>query len=250
MSDKQDEHRKKIISSPPSLHQPSDIRLHELFRDCDWDNQTPAMKTICKRHGVAVWEGPAVLVKMITRDGSNTLVSTLMGDSENSYLNITRAVAQKMKVAFDEKDSEIDIERKCLESVLRRYLQTAPETERQEIMAIIVSTGKELHVEELKRQFRDNSLRLGTLSLLVRKIGARATADVVKRVVAGIISRSAAREASKRAAQIAGYAIPLLNAVMIGWTVWDLAGPAYRKIIPTVLEIAILRMDPSPHLSP
>lgn len=227
--------------APPSLKDPSDIRLYQLLANYDWDK--PVLKTLFKRHGVAPWEGPAILVREITRDGSNTILSMVMGNPQKNYREIVQGVAQKMQVPVESDDSEILIERKCLETILSKYLKTAPAEERQQIARLIEQTGNELGVEEFTRQVRDSSLKLGTLSLLVRQIGARATAQIVKKVVARIISRTAAREASKRAAQVAGFAIPLLNAVMIGWTVWDLAGPAYRKTIPTVLEVAMLRLE-------
>lgn len=227
--------------APRALHQPSDIRLYELLTRHNWPAET--LDRLYRRHGVDEWEGPAELVREITRDGSNTIISLLMGDSEKSYKDIARAVGEKLKVGLDDTDSEIEIEWKCLESVLRQYLNTAPEEERRRILSVIEDTGRRIHSDELLRKVRDNTLRVGTLSLLVRQVGARATAAVVRKVVTRIIGRQAAKEVSKRAAQLAGFAIPLLNAVMIGWTVWDLAGPAYRKTIPTVLEIAMLRLE-------
>ncbi|HPQ40866.1 MAG TPA: hypothetical protein PLV45_10880 [bacterium] len=227
--------------APRMLHHPSDIRLYELLTRHRWDPDT--LDRLYRRHGVAEWEGPAELVREITRDGSNTIISLLMGDSEKSYRDIARAVAEKLKVPLDDADNEMEIEWKCLEAVLRQYLNTAPEEERRRILGVIEDTGRKIHSDEVLRKVRDNTLRIGTLSLLVREIGARATASVVRRVVARIVGRQAAKEVSKRAAQLAGFAIPLLNAVMIGWTVWDLAGPAYRKTIPTVLELAMLRLE-------
>ena len=227
--------------APPSLKNPSDVRLYQLLANYDWDK--PALKTLFKRHGGAPWEGVGGLVQEITQDGSNTIVSIVLGNPEKSYRDIVCGVAQKMRVPIKANDSEILIERKCLETILSKYLKTAPEEERQQMIQLIEESGRELGAEELTRQIRSSSLKLGTLSLLVKRIGARATSQIVKKVVARIISRTAAREASRRAAQVAGYAIPLLNAVMIGWTVWDLAGPAYRKTIPTVLEVAMLRLE-------
>jgi uncharacterized protein YaaW (UPF0174 family) len=34
--------------------------------------------------------------------------------------------------------------------------------------------------------------------------------------------------------------------MMVGWTIRDIAGPAFRKSVPSVLEIALLRMEYSP----
>jgi uncharacterized protein YaaW (UPF0174 family) len=45
---------------------------------------------------------------------------------------------------------------------------------------------------------------------------------------------------------VASYAIPLLNVVMVGWVLSDIAGPAFRKTVPTVVEVALLRMEFSP----
>jgi uncharacterized protein YaaW (UPF0174 family) len=35
----------------------------------------------------------------------------------------------------------------------------------------------------------------------------------------------------------------VLNVIMVGWTVVDIAGPAFRKTVPTVIEIALLRLE-------
>lgn len=226
---------------PPSLQHDSDIRLHRLLSSLPAEH--PGLKAIFDRHGIAPWEGQAALVKEITRDGSNTIVSILMGQAESTYIDIVKSVAGKLRIECKSIEDEILIERRCLESVLNRYLTTAPDEERTHIMRIIDDTGEEFHIEELSRKLKSGALKLGTLTLLIRQIGARATAQIVKKIVGRIIGRQVAREASKRAAQMAGFAIPLLNIVMIGWTVWDLAGPAYRKTIPTVLEIALLRME-------
>ena len=48
--------------------------------------------------------------------------------------------------------------------------------------------------------------------------------------------------AAKKSAQLAGYAVPGLNIFMGLLTLNDIAGPAYRKTVPTVIELALLRM--------
>ena len=36
---------------------------------------------------------------------------------------------------------------------------------------------------------------------------------------------------------------PVGMAALTGWTVWDIAGPAYRVTIPAVLQIAMMRVE-------
>lgn len=45
------------------------------------------------------------------------------------------------------------------------------------------------------------------------------------------------------AARIALVAVPFLNAIMGAWLIFDISEPAYRKIVPSVLNMAVLRLQ-------
>ena len=42
--------------------------------------------------------------------------------------------------------------------------------------------------------------------------------------------------------RLAGAVIPGLNVLLGAWTLYEIAGPAFRKTVPTVIEVAMLRL--------
>jgi len=221
--------------------QNSNERLKELFNNLD--NPTQMLKAIFYRHGVDPRDGVNRLVDEITLDGANTIASIFRRWEGVPYLKIVRDAARKMKVTFSDTDDEILIERRCLESMIKRYLEKAGLAECKRVQQIFDEYGRKYGRQKMMTASVMNGMRVGTLGLLIKEIGQRATSMIVQRIIMRIMGRQMAREASKRVVQMAGFAVPLLNILMIGWTIVDIAGPAYRKTIPTVLEIALLRLE-------
>jgi uncharacterized protein YaaW (UPF0174 family) len=222
--------------STVQLH-PSDKALVELF------DRVPAerLQLIYERHRVQPEAGTAELVKRISLDGASTVVSALRKWRGVPYETIVRDVAGKMKVKTDHGESIGSIELSLLEEIVRRYLQNASPQEREQVREILQQAGKEhrLGLAEIAR----GSLAVGTLAMVVKRIGQHAAAEVVRWVVLRNAAQKVASEAARRATQIAGWAVPVLNVVFVGWTVMDIAGPAFRKTVPTVLEVALLRLE-------
>ncbi len=202
------------------------------------------LEDIFYRHGVNPDDANiSWLVTEICYDGANSIASIFRKGDGVPYSTIVRDVAGKLKLRVNTTDDEISLEQKCLEAVIQKYLDSASSEVQQRIQEIIRESGQSVGNWELFKQGLMNGFRIGTLGLLIKEIGLRATSQIVKRIVFVILGEAAALQAGIRAAQIAGFAIPLLNIIMIGWTIVDLAGPAFRKTIPTVLEIALLRME-------
>jgi uncharacterized protein YaaW (UPF0174 family) len=195
---------------------------------------------IYERHDIAPSQGPKALLDEICLDGSNTIASMLRGWEGVRYEEIVGDVAEQLGLAPGEKKPR-EIELQILEFIIQKYLANATPEERENLSDVLKQAGADFN--RMGAEIRNGVLTAGTLALLIRAVGQKVVAEAVGKVFLRIVSRQAAREAGKRAAAIAGFAIPLLNVVMIGWTVIDIAGPAFRKTVPTVIEIALLRME-------
>ena len=73
------------------------------------------------------------------------------------------------------------------------------------------------------------------LTALISTVGQEVTKQVIKKALRVVAGGSASR--------IASFAVPILGATMAALTVVDLTGPAFRKTVPTVIDVAILRVE-------
>lgn len=196
------------------------------------------LQPIYDRHGVDMAEGAEVLADEICRDGSNTLASILRGHKGVSYGKVVRDVAQKLEVPCDENDNETGLELKILDKTISRSLEKATPKQRADIEAALkegsAANGQSMGLGQLAA---------GDLRGLVNQLGAKAVAGMVNKIVTLIITGQAVRQSVKQSARLAGFAVPLLNIALVGWTLLDLTGPAFRKTVPTVIEIARLRLE-------
>ncbi len=173
------------------------------------------------------------LVARIRYNGSNTIAHLLGRDAE--YLDIVRNVADKMKVSWSPDEDEEAIEKKILGAVFARAWQKMSPAERAPVEKLFAEQGVE--TERVSRLLVEGTIVdfMPTISYLV--------AWNIARIVAVAAARQAGAEAL--GGLVAGGLNVLLGplGVILGIVVVsvDLAGPAYRKIIPTVLQIAYLR---------
>jgi len=196
--------------------------------------------------------GPGELVSEICLDGANTFASLFRGWKGVPYREVVRDVAEKMGVgkAVLKSKHERNIEVAVIESVIQRYLAKATPKEREDIRRILEEASQD-HKEVWRHLLKGG----GALTMLLAQVGPKVAAGVIERIVASIIGRQLGIGALRGGAGILegvgllggagilGLAVPLLNVALIGWTVVDLAGPAFRKTIPTVIEIAMLRLE-------
>lgn len=82
------------------------------------------------------------------------------------------------------------------------------------------------------------------------KVFYRVVSYVVTRVLAFLGGRAAAVTGAKALQRIFGVATgPLGWIAMTVWTVWDIAVPAYRVIVPAVLDVAVMRYTHMPNVA-
>jgi uncharacterized protein YaaW (UPF0174 family) len=173
------------------------------------------------------------LVARIRYNGSNTIAHLLGRDAE--YLDIVRNVADKINVPWAHEEDEEAVEKKILGAIFTRAWQKMSPAERAPIEKLFTEQG--LETEKISRLLVEGTIVdfMPTISYLVAWNMAR------------IVAVAAAREVGAQAlgGLVAGGLNVLLGplGIILGIVIVsvDLAGPAYRKIIPTVLQIAYLR---------
>ena len=141
------------------------------------------------------------------------------------YQEVVRDAAKTLKVKVAKRDSHVTVERKILDHLFEDYFKQKPE-EREKLLNLTRAHGIEQSLW---------SAGGSGLTVLVSTIGQEAAKQVIKQVLRSIAGASAAR--------IATFAVPILGAAVGIWTAADLAGPAFRKTVPTVIDIALLRVE-------
>ncbi len=173
------------------------------------------------------------LVAKVRYNGSNTIAHLLGREAE--YLDIVRSVADKVDVPWSRAEDEEAVEKKILGAIFARAWQKMSPAERAPVEKLFAAQG--LETERITKLLVE-----GTIVDLMPAIGYLVTWNIAR-----IVAAAAAREAGAGmlGGLVAGGLDLLLGplGIVLGIVIVavDLAGPAYRKIIPTVLQIAYLR---------
>lgn len=192
-----------------------------------------------ERHRIPPERGPGELAHEIRLSGSNTLASVMRLWEGASYDRVVRATAGKLGVETEEDEPVPQVERRILAQVLERAWERMTVREREDLEAELGAIDEELSVEQLLTGLKAT----GTVATtLLRQVITRAVAGVITR----LLLRFAGRQAASRAATLAGVLVPGVNLALGIWTLADLTGPAWRKTVPTVVEIALLRLEFDP----
>lgn len=196
---------------------------------------------ICKRHEKTV---PTELLLEIREDGTNTFVNLF--DGPVHYGEVVKRAAKKIGVKEELTDNLEENELLIVGKIVRDYWEKMPEEERQKIYEKLkeVETAQVDAIEGmgvLKGVGAVNGFLYGNIGImvLIEWIGIKAVQRILMEIMLVFAGRLAAQQAARF---IIGAFIPFLNIVMAAWLIVDIAGPAYRKIVPTVISIAMLRM--------
>ena len=174
------------------------------------------------------------LVTEFRKFGGNTIVNVFRGNGPG-YTEILHDVADRNKVNYNKYDTDETIEQYLLQKLFTDSLSKASEEELKMMM------------EELGLPVQDFSRQAAVAALLMAfKAGGFQSyillVSVVNAVVRFILGRGlnlAANAALTRmAAVITG---PVGLALTAIWTIFDIAGPAYRVTVPAVIQIAYIR---------
>lgn len=175
------------------------------------------------------------MVKELSLYGGNSIANFFKGEGAD-YSTILRKVAKRLKVSFRNSQSD---------EVIEGYM----------LQKLFDDMSDRLSDEELRtmaRKFGVKPLRysrqaiIAALQLAIRRGGIYGltwtmnVADVVARqaIGRGIATFASGSVLSRSLSVLAGLIGWALTAA---WTAYDIAGPAYRVIVPAVIQIAYLR---------
>ena len=158
------------------------------------------------------------------------------------YREILMDVCDKKNVSYNKSSSTERIEYHFIQSIIEETLQKASD---EDIFAVADELGISLKGEETREQIIDNILQKSTSPTLYSKMTEIVYSAVVPGAVAGVAGAAAAQVALVAARvglpRLVGLAIPAINAIMWGWLIKDLSGPAYRITVPAVIMIINFR---------
>lgn len=176
--------------------------------------------------------------------GANTWVTLVRRGKGVVYREVLSDVCDKAGVKYDAKARTQDLEEGLLIKLLGDALEKMPEADRAEFAKIVgVSNLKTFTAASLTAAlqlgFKAGGFKSYQLTLIV--------ANAVSRAILGRGLVLAANATLVRTASL--LAGPVGWALTGAWTMVDIAGPAYRVTMPSVLQVALLRRKHSAELA-
>lgn len=174
------------------------------------------------------------MVKELSLFGGNTFVNLFKGQGK-PYQTILRKVARRLKVSF--RDSQAD-------EVIEGYM----------LQKLFDDMSDRLSDEELRtmaKEFGVKPLRytrqaiVAAMQIAIRRGGVYGllwSMNIANLVSRQMVSRGVALASSTAMSRgLAALTGPIGWALTAAWSAYDIAGPAYRVIVPAVIQIAYLR---------
>ncbi len=189
-----------------------------------------------ERHGV---DNASDLVAEIRRDGSNSLTTWIFRFGEGvNYDEVVMDVASKVGVKYDSAEvaDETELELLIVQDLVRKHFDSLSPEERAEFEKHLKQLGEEY--TDFWRQFSEATG--AALFAIVQRLGPRLIGQLLAPIMVRLL---AVRGVAVVAPRLLGLAVPFLNVAMAVWLVIDIAGPAYRKTVPTVFQVALLRLQ-------
>lgn len=176
------------------------------------------------------------MMKELGLYGGNTFVNIIKGRGAD-YSTILRKVAKRLKVSFRDSQSDEVIEGYMLQKL---FDDISDRLSDEELRAMATEFGikpmrysRQAIVAALQMAIRRGGIYGLTWSMNLANVVAR---QALGRGAAAFASGSVL---SRSLSVLAG---PIGWALTAAWTAYDIAGPAYRVIVPAVIQIAYLRL--------
>lgn len=175
------------------------------------------------------------MVRELELYGGNSVVNFFKGEGVD-YSAILRKVAKRLKVSFRNTQSDEVIEGYMLQKLFDDMSDRLSDEELRTI-------AREFGVKPLRYS---RQAIIAALQLAIRRggiYGLKWTMNVANVVARQAIGRGIATFASGSllSRSLSVLAGPIGWALTAAWTAYDIAGPAYRVIVPAVIQIAYLR---------
>jgi uncharacterized protein YaaW (UPF0174 family) len=175
--------------------------------------------------------------------GTNSIVTLVHGGRPDAYEDIVRRVCKKMKVDVGDASDTIDMERLLLQQVCETAIGKMSDEELREL-------AEEAGIKAKKPT--KQLIAAAILAAIKKKpqIFCRVAIYITSRIMALLGGRAAAAVGARVVQEAFGVVTgPVGWIVLTAWTIWDLASPAYRVIIPAVLQVAVMRFTSTPLLT-
>lgn len=224
-----------IIESPLNLTQ--DKKLKTLLATYEED-ETPENKQLIDEQ----------LEEEIRYLGSSDIAYAFrMMTSNNAgvtFQEIIRDVSKALKVD----QPQMGTEREMIEQVVERYatqqFANLPDEEKQKMLE---SLGVE---QERAASFIKKSAGVFALPMLIEAFGSLVVNGLIKNIIFGLIGKIIGHQLAMRLFHFimgrfpwwVAWIGPVAWTVSLGWTAFDIQGPAYRKTIPVVLYLGLCSM--------
>ena len=184
----------------------------------------------------------AELAEELQKFGTNSIMTLIHDGRPDSYESIVRRVCKKMYIDVTNEDDAVTMERKLLEKICEKSFNNMSNEE-------LRSYAQEAGV--FKKDLSRKALIASLMSAL--RYCPHILKSVVRRVLAHAISMLGSRAIGMAGLRVTERVLgvatgPVGWIVLTAWSVWDLASPAYRIVIPAVLLIAIMRYSSAPKL--
>lgn len=205
-------------------------RLERLLKDADAED----LKVLVNyNYGDARDVSAEELVKAIRQNGSHDIGRWVWGEAE--YLEIVRHVAERFGLSWEENEDESVLEHRLLVTILQKSWPKMSCEEQKAVHDL-------LEIRNVDQDRLSEALVEGTVRQFLPTLGYLVTWNLAR-----LVAAAAAREAGILAGEgiLGGVAAQILGplGILAGVVIFlsDLAGPAYRKLIPTVVQIAYMR---------
>lgn len=168
--------------------------------------------------------------------GANTIATMLRGGKGVQYKEVLMDVCDKMKVNYSKEASTLVIEGNLLMKILTDALERMTPEQLKELSETVglkntASVTAQSTAAVFQAVFRAGGFKSYQLTLII--VNA-----VLKAVIGRGLSFAGNAMLTRTMAILSG---PIGWAITSLWTVYDVAGAAYRVTIPAVIQVAVLR---------
>ena len=190
----------------------------------------------------------AQLEKEIRYLGSSDVAYLLRQWTTNNagvaFQEIIRDVAKAIKVEVPRMGTEREMLEEVVQSYATKQFAALPDDEKQKMLE---SLGVE---QEQAARFIKKSAGVFALPMLIEAFGSLVVNGLIKNIIFGLIGKIIGHQLAMRLFHFimgrfpwwVSWIGPVAWTLSIGWTAFDVQGPAYRKTIPVVLYLGLCSM--------
>jgi uncharacterized protein YaaW (UPF0174 family) len=213
-------------------------------------SSVPAFKSQNPRAGEKIYDGDhrayaEDIAAEIQRYGGNSFSNALRGGKGVSYIEVVRDVADNLKVSYNKNADAATIEGQIQLKVLETAYEKMSSEERGELLkelGVSITNGipAALPMAALQGAIRLGGFAAYKMALIIANTIAKI---LIGRGLPLVVNRVLVQSMKV-------FAGPIGWALTATWTLVDLAGPAYRVIIPCVIQTAYIRQKSQVVLCP